>query len=352
MRKTIRRSPLVAGVLALLVAASLGLVACGDDGADLPSGVVARVGDADITAVQLDRQVAQASAQLKAQGQTAPAEGSEGFDQLRRQALQTLVQYKIVDFEARKCGSACGVTAKEIDAQLAEIVTTNFNDSQKEFDKFLKQSSISKADAREIVKNQLQQSDLFTYVTKGVRFSPVDAKRYYDDNPDQFKVAAGRIASHILVATQAEADRIRAEVTPENFAELAKENSTDTGSAQQGGSLGQVVEGQFVPQFEKAALALEDGEISQPVKTQFGWHIIMVDITPPSATSFAEARAQIIQGQLEQKRQTTFSEWSTKAVEDWGDRTVYADESLKPPSTTATTTGGVTEDPATTVPAP
>jgi foldase protein PrsA len=330
--KTIRRSPLVAGVLVLLVAVGVGVAACGGDGdtADLPEGVVARVGDANITQEQLDAAVSQTSAEARSQGQTVPTQGSDGFDQLQQQALQSLVQQRIVGFEARECGDPCKVTDAEIDDDLQRIIETNFSGKQKQFDEFLKDRGITQADARDIVKNGLQQQKLFNHVTRGVRFTDADAKAYYDEHPDEFKVAAGRTARHILVPTEAEAERIRAEVTPENFAQLAEENSTDTGTAKQGGELGPVQKGTFVPEFEKAALALKDGEISQPVKTQFGWHIIMVDVTPASTTSFADAKDQIISTQLTQKRQAEFTKWSEGVLEDWESRTVYADANLKP----------------------
>jgi hypothetical protein len=103
-----RRSPLAAGILVLLLAVGVGATACGgDDSADLPSGVVARVGDANITEEQLDRAIAQTTAEAKSQGQTVPAEGAEGYEQVRQQALQTLVQQRIVGFEARECGKPC-----------------------------------------------------------------------------------------------------------------------------------------------------------------------------------------------------------------------------------------------------
>jgi foldase protein PrsA len=332
--KTIRRSPLVAGVLVLLL--GVAVAGCGsDDSANLPDGVVARVGDANITQAQLDRAIAMTAAEAKAQGQTVPAEGAEGYEQLEQQALQSLRQQRIVAFEARECGTPCEVTKKEIDADLQRIVETNFSGSQKQFDAFLKERGYSKTDARDIVKGTLQQQALFAHVTRGVRFSEADARKYYEDNPDQFKVAAGRTASHILVATKEEADRIRAEVTPENFAELARENSTDKGSAQQGGSLGPIQKGQLVPEFEKVAFALEDGEISDPVKTQFGWHIITVQITPASTTSFAEAKSQIISSQLAQRRQDEFTTWSEDVLKKWDERTVYANDDLKPATTEA-----------------
>jgi foldase protein PrsA len=340
--KTSRKSPLRAAVLvgiAVLGASALLVAAgCGDEGEDLPSGVVARVGDANITEVQLDKTIEQSRAEATASGQTLPKEGEKGYDDIRRQALQSLVQQKVVDFEAAECGKPCKVTNADITAELNRIKQSNFENSQKKFDDFLKERKISNADAKQIVKSQLQQQALFDHVTRGVRFTDAEARKYYEENASQFKVPAGRTASHILVATKAEADRIRAEVTPQNFAQLAKENSTDTGSAQQGGNLGPIQKGQLVPEFEKVAFSLKDGEISQPVKTQFGWHIIMVKITPAKTTSFAEAKQQIISSQLAQKRQTVFTEWSQKVLKDWADRTVYASKDLEPATTTAAST--------------
>ena len=342
MTKTSRKSPLRAAVLVgIAVLGATGLLAvagCGDSGANLPAGVVARVGDAPITEAQLDTTIEQSRAEAKASGQTLPKEGEQGYDDIRRQALQSLVQQKVVDFEAKDCGKPCEVTNADIQAELNRIKQSNFQNSQKKFDAFLKERKISNADAQQIVKSQLQQQKLYDHVTRGVRFTEAEAKKYYDANASQFQVAAGRTASHILVPTKAEADRIRAEVTPQNFAELAKKNSTDTGSAQQGGNLGPIQKGQLVPEFEKVAFALKDGEISQPVKTQFGWHIIMVHITPAKTTSFAEAKDQIISSQLAQKRQAEFTKWSQQVLKDWADKTVYASSDLEPSTTTAAAT--------------
>jgi foldase protein PrsA len=338
-----RRSPLRAGVLVGLVAlgaAGLLLVSgCGGgDSASLPKGVVAQVGDSPITEKQLTATIDQSRAQAKQQGQTLPAAGESGYDQVRQQALQQLIQQQVVATEARKCGKPCVVSEADITAELDRIRKANFSGSQKKFDDFLKKSSITQAGARDIVKNQLQQSKLNANVTRGIRFTEADAKKYYDANPTQFNIPAGRTASHILVATKAKADAIRAEVTPANFAELAKKNSTDTGSAQNGGDLGQIQKGQLVPEFEKVAFALKDGEISQPVKTQFGWHIIMVHITPATTTSFAKAKAQIIASQLTAKRQAAWTAWGQKTLKDAEAHTVYADKSLKPAATTAPAT--------------
>jgi foldase protein PrsA len=323
--KTLVPVVLLAGV------AALGLSACGDDSSKLPDGVVAQVGDAEISRASLDETLAQNQASAEASGQSFPQAGTSEYTQAEQQALEGLVLEQVVGFEARKCGPPCAVTDKDVTTALNEIIDTNFGGSQEQFDDFLEQQDLTRPEARELVKFQEQQEQLFNQVTRGVRFTRAQAREYYDANPDQFKVPAGREASHILVATKAEADEIRAQVTGDNFAELARENSTDEGSAEQGGSLGQIQRGQLVPEFEEVAFSLEDGEISQPVKTQFGWHIITVDLTPASTTTFAEAVDGILSSQLDQERQEAWTEWRDGVLEEWGDRTVYANSDLEPP---------------------
>nr|WP_193407082.1 peptidylprolyl isomerase [Methyloceanibacter methanicus] len=98
------------------------------------------------------------------------------------------------------------------------------------------------------------------------------------------KAQGGRIhARHILVKTEAEARDLIAKLKAgADFADLAKKNSIGP-SAPQGGDLGYFERGQMVPAFEDAAFALKPGEISEPVKTQFGWHVIVVEEATGSA---------------------------------------------------------------------
>jgi len=103
------------------------------------------------------------------------------------------------------------------------------------------------------------------------------AHAYYDENPNLYSNTQIH-ASHILVKDEDTAKQILAEVKehPEKFAALAKEKSTDTGSAQKGGDLGMFGQGRMVPDFEKVAFALQPGQTSDVVKTQYGYHIINV----------------------------------------------------------------------------
>jgi parvulin-like peptidyl-prolyl isomerase len=101
--------------------------------------------------------------------------------------------------------------------------------------------------------------------------------------------------AHILVETRADAERIAAEVTPETFAEVAERESIDRTSAESGGSLGSYsqagFESQFIPVFAEAALALEVGEISAPVRSRFGWHVI--SLLRRDVAAFEDVRDQL-----------------------------------------------------------
>jgi peptidyl-prolyl cis-trans isomerase C len=104
-----------------------------------------------------------------------------------------------------------------------------------------------------------------------------DVKAYYEKHKAELASVSQIKASHILVKTEDEAKKIEAMLRKGgNFAELAKKDSIDTGSAKNGGDLGYFSPGQMVPEFEQAAARLKPGEISEPIKTKFGYHIIKV----------------------------------------------------------------------------
>jgi peptidyl-prolyl cis-trans isomerase C len=121
-------------------------------------------------------------------------------------------------------------------------------------------------------------------------------KKVYDDAAKQISGEQEVHARHILVQTEDEAKAIKAELDKGgDFAKLAKEKSKDPGAAD-GGDLGFFTKEQMVPEFSKVAFSLEPGKISDPVKTQFGWHIIKVEEKrnrkPPD---FAQVKPQIEQ---------------------------------------------------------
>jgi peptidyl-prolyl cis-trans isomerase C len=104
-----------------------------------------------------------------------------------------------------------------------------------------------------------------------------DAKKYYDQNPNLFSSTQIK-ASHILVKDEDTAKRLHAQLVadPSKFADIAKQESIDKTSGAKGGDLGKFGQGRMVPDFERVAFSLKPGQMSDPVKTQYGWHIILV----------------------------------------------------------------------------
>jgi peptidyl-prolyl cis-trans isomerase C len=127
----------------------------------------------------------------------------------------------------------------------------------------------------------------------------------YDARLAAFEPENEYSAAHILVATEEEAADIRARIDAgEDFAALATEHSTDPGSAANGGSLGWFGLGRMVPEFETAVTGLEVGAVSDPVETQFGWHVIRLDDTRQTSLPPLEAlRGEIVSELQEQALQ-------------------------------------------------
>jgi len=134
-----------------------------------------------------------------------------------------------------------------------------------------------------------------------------DVKAFYEENQDKFATPEKVRARHILVENEEEAKKILQEIRDgKPFEDAAKEYSTCP-SKEEGGELGFFVKGQMVPEFENAAFALEVGSMSDPVKSQFGWHIIeMEEKQPSSVVPLEEATAEIKTMLTQQKQQEAF----------------------------------------------
>ncbi|MBX3609888.1 MAG: SurA N-terminal domain-containing protein [Hydrogenophaga sp.] len=153
-------------------------------------------------------------------------------------------------------------------------------------------------------------------LAKGISFTDAELRSYYDQNAAQLSGAEERRASHILltlakdatpeqkaeVRKKAEALLAQVKADPSKFAELAKANSQDPGSAANGGDLDFFGRGAMVPAFEQAVFSMKKGDISDIVETDFGLHIIeLTDIKAPPVKPFAELKPQI-EAQLKQQQ--------------------------------------------------
>lgn len=130
-----------------------------------------------------------------------------------------------------------------------------------------------------------------------------ELKEYYNNNKDKFNVSDQVRARHILVEDEKNLDKIKNEINNGlDFSQAAKKYSACP-SKERGGDLGTFDKGKMVPEFEKAAFALKVGEISDWVKTAFGYHLIIVDEKlPASKRSFDEAKSDILKSVIEEKQ--------------------------------------------------
>lgn len=228
-----------------------------------PSKVIASVGDEKITAGDFNGLLASLSPQVQAQLASHP----EG----KRRLVDELINLKILSDEAkRRKLDDLPATRLRVQQALAEALTQSLSDDSGGDEKF------------------------------------------YNDNKDYFSEVSAR---HILIATGdsavpttkklsdaealAKAQQIKARLDKgEDFAAVAKAESDDTSSGTQGGDLGSVSRGKMVPPFEAAVFSLKKGQISDPIRTQFGYHIIQVT-SDKTAPAFADAHQRVEQRRFE-----------------------------------------------------
>ena len=178
-------------------------------------------------------------------------------------------------------------------------------------------------------------------VQKGIVVPEAELKTYYEQNLSRLSALEERRVSHILIgadqsAPAAERDKARSKAqellaavqqSPDKFAELARKNSQDPGSAVKGGDLDFFARGAMVKPFEDVAFSLKKGETSAVVETEFGFHIIrLTDIKQPKAKSFEEQRASLESEVRRQLAQRKFAE----AAEQFTNMVYEQSDSLKP----------------------
>ena len=171
--------------------------------------------------------------------------------------------------------------------------------------------------------------------------SAAEVRKAYDENSKRFEVKEARQASHILISAdaaggadarkkaKARANELYAQLkkNPKEFADLAKKNSQDPGSAAKGGDLGFFERGSMVKAFDDVVFSMKAGEISPPVETEFGYHIIRLDtIRGGKGKTFEEARPEI---EAELKKQMAGRKFGELA-EAFSNTLFEQSESLKP----------------------
>lgn len=145
-------------------------------------------------------------------------------------------------------------------------------------------------------------------IAKGIEVNDDIVKAYYEENKSMFTLPEKRHAKHILIsleadtpeaeaAAQATLAEVQAKIAAgESFEELAKIYSKDPGSATSGGDLGSFEQGMMVPEFDEAVFSMEIGQVSQPIKTDFGYHLIKLEgIDAKKSQPFETVKAEVTQ---------------------------------------------------------
>jgi parvulin-like peptidyl-prolyl isomerase len=325
---------LAAAALAVLTVVAAG---CGDTD-EVPSDAVAVVDGTPITKATLDELLTRTKKTYATQKRQFPKAGTSEYQSLQTQAVAFLVQRAEYAREADKLGVK--VTDAQIQKKVDDVKKQYFGGNQKKFEAGLKAQSYTLAALRDDARAQLVSEGIYKDITGNAKISDAEAQQYYDQNIDRYKVAESRVVRHILVKTKNEADQIRSEIEGgADFATLAKEKSLDPGSKDQGGKL-TVSKGQTVAPFDKAAFSLDTNQLSGPVKTQYGYHLIqpLTDVKQGRVTPFTEVRAQIKSQLLQQKKGDAVSQWVAKVEKEYKGKVSYA-TGYEPPDTTTTGTG-------------
>jgi foldase protein PrsA len=260
-------------------AALLGLAFAGCSGSSSSGENIASVNGQNITRADYD-------AKLEA--------GPQG-----KAVLTQLVQGALIDQYAKD--NHVDVSDADVDKKIDEY-KSKYPAGQ--FESILKSQNLTLDDVKKIVRQQLVVQKA---VDANIKVSDADIKSYLDKNHATLDTPEQVQAKHILVADLATANKVEGELKAgANFADEAKKYSTDPSSKDKGGDLGFFGKGQMVPSFQAAAFSQKIGVVGPPVKSPFGYHIIVVEAKKPKtvaslANSSDKIKASLMQTQEQQQ---------------------------------------------------
>lgn len=299
MKHTIKR---IKGWALLTAAAALLMAGCASD------PTVAEVNGEKILKSEFDTNFNTYKAQIESQagpdvwkeevdGRTRLEEAQEGI-------LDMLIDTRLVAAKAK----ALGVEVTDADIETEISNAKGYFETEEKFNEFLETQKITLDTLKDMLRKELLFSAFYEKINEATVVSEQEIGEYYSANKDQFFEVT---ASHILLESEADAKAAKARLDAgEAFEALAKELSTDPSAQSNGGSLGTFGRGAMVPAFEEAVFAMEKGQISDPVQSEFGFHIIRCEgASQKTLEEAAEGiRAQLMAARQGEVYETTMAE--------------------------------------------
>ena len=304
----------------LLASLALAATACGGGSDSVPSDAVAVVDGTEISKAQLAEQMEISKKGYARNKQQFPKAGTAEYQDVQSRNLALLVQFVQLQQAADDLGIE--VSDETVDKLENKLIQTSFKGNRAKYEKALKEAGYTAEQYRQMAwLFPMLSSKIFQAVTKDVKATPVEVLGYYSANQSQFGTPESREVRHILIseknkdgsvdfaASKAKADDVYAQLKAgADFAALVKKYSADTASVPDGGKY--VVErGKTVPEFEKTSFALKTHELSRPVKTQYGYHLIEALADTKPATPFEKVRPEVKAALLQQKRNEEIQKW-------------------------------------------
>jgi foldase protein PrsA len=311
----------VLALAVLLVPVLVLVAACG--ASSIPKGAIVKVGEGAVTQAQFDQIINEVKAQSATAKQPFPAETSAQYLALKANIVNYLVLSELINQQAATM--KLSVTDKQVSDRVAEVEKAYGGEAK--VVEILKGQGMTLTDWKALLKSQLLGEAVQKKVFADAKIADVasitdqQAQAYFDANKSQFAQPETRDVRHILVKTKAVALKVRALLAANpsvaNWNKLAAKYSIDPGTSKSGGLLSGTQKGQMVAAFDKVAFSQKVGQVSPPVQTQFGWHVIeVVKITPAVKADFAKLKAQIKQTLLSDKQGTTWDAWIAKVKKD------------------------------------
>jgi foldase protein PrsA len=330
-------------LLLLALAAALAAAACGSSNEEqrtVPAGAIALVGDKPLEKADLDRLVEQTRKNYEAQKQDFPEAGTPQYESVKSVLVKTLVQQA----QWEQAGAALGVkvTDNEVQTQLDALKQQYFKGDETAFEDELDKQGMTEAQLREQLRSKLLSDKIYNTVIGKVKVTDAEIKAYYNDHKSDYQQTESRDVRHILVKTKSLADRVYNELKDgADFAKLAKKYSEDTASAADGGNF-TAYKGRTVAPFDKFVFSADTGDLSKPIKTEFGWHVIEIlsGVKPPGVQPLEDVRESINSTLLQEKQNEALRKFVQDARQKYA--VTYAPGYKPAPTTTegATTTTG------------